>query len=166
MPEELFFGVGITTSVFVFEAGTPQDDKDIIGYYIEDDGLETVKNKGRQDVKHRWPQKEDYWIKAIQNGNDPTKQIIHPRKDRLSYQMPEKPLEIYEEDFIKTMMDYEEFNRNIDAKGFNDCVLRNVLYSSRIEFSRGKINISLENINKKIDTHKWESFLQDWTLDI
>lgn len=44
MPENLF-SAGVTTSVYVFEAGKPQNDKKIIGYYIEEDGLETVKIK-------------------------------------------------------------------------------------------------------------------------
>ena len=144
MPEDLFFGVGVTTSIFVFETGSPQNNKDIIGYYIEDDGLETVKNKGRQDVKNRWQQKEDYWIKAIQNGDEASKQIIHPAKDRLSYQMPEKPFEIYEEDFIKTMMDYEMFQRGIDVKDFNDKLLQKVLYSSEIKRVNDVTSIELE----------------------
>lgn len=96
-PENLFFGQGITTSVFVFIAGVPQNNKDVVGYYIEEDGLETVKNQGRQDIKNRWQEKEDYWIKAIQNGDDylyGTRQIIHPN-EHLSYQMPEKPFEIF-----------------------------------------------------------------------
>lgn len=149
MPEDLFLGVGVTTSIFVFETGSPQNNKDIIGYYIEDDGLETVKNKGRQDVKNRWQKKEDYWIKAIQNGDEASKQIIHPAKDRLSYQMPEKPFEIYEEDFIKTMMDYEMFQRGIDVKDFNDELLQKVLYSSEIKLQGDKINILLESSNEK-----------------
>ena len=147
MPEELFFGVGVTTSIFVFETGTPQGDKDIIGYYIENDGLETVKNKGRQDVKNRWQEKEDYWIKAIQNGDDwkyGTKQIIHPSKTCLSYQMPEKPFEIYEEDFIKAMMDFEMFKRGIDVKDFYERLMQRVLYSSSVRQKGGKITISLE----------------------
>ena len=147
MPEDLFFGVGVTTSIFVFEAGKPQGDKDIIGYYIEDDGLETVKNKGRQDVKNRWSEKEDYWIKAIQNGNDwkyKTRQIIHPSKTCLSYQMPEKPVEIYEEDFIKSIMDYEMFKRSIDVKEFNERLVQKVLYSSDIANKKRTVTISLE----------------------
>lgn len=79
LPENLFFGVGVTTSIFVFEAGKPQNGRNIIGYYIEEDGLETVKNQGRQDTKNRWQEKEDYWIEAIRDGADPlydTRQIM------------------------------------------------------------------------------------------
>lgn len=111
LPENLFFGVGVTTSIFVFEAGKPQNMRNIIGYYIEEDGLETVKNQGRQDIKERWQEKEDYWIGAIRDGEDSiygTRQIINPL-EHISYQMPTAPFEIFEEDFVKTMMDYEMF---------------------------------------------------------
>mgnify|MGYP000811404910 FL=1 len=134
LPENLFFGVGVTTSIFVFEAGKPQNGRNIIGYYIEEDGLETVKNQGRQDIKDRWPEKEDYWIAAIRDGEDilyGTRQIINPL-EHLSYQMPTAPFEIFEEDFVKTMMDYEMFQRGIDVKDFNDKVMKSVLYNSTI----------------------------------
>lgn len=130
LPENLFFGVGVTTSIFIFESGKPQNNRNIIGYYMEEDGLETVKNKGRQDVKGKWQEIEDYWVEAIQDGNDwkyDTRQIINP-EEHLSYQMPEKPFEIHEEDFLKTMMDYEMFKRGIDVKEFNEEVLQKVLY--------------------------------------
>lgn len=146
-PENLFFGQGVTTSAFVFVAGQPQNGRDIIGYYIEEDGLETVKNQGRQDIKNRWPEKEDYWIRAIQNGEDElyhTRQIIHP-KQCLSYQIPEKPFEIFEEDFIKTMMDYELFKQSVDVKEFGDGLLRRVLYNSEILQNQNKTIITLES---------------------
>lgn len=146
LPENLFFGQGITTSVFVFIAGQPQNGRDIIGYYIEEDGLETVKNQGRQDIKERWQEKEDYWIRAIQNGEDNvynTRQIIHPN-EHLSYQMPEKPFEIFEEDFVKTMMDYELFKLGVDVKEFNEMLLKRVLYSSQLSQSENNTNITIK----------------------
>ena len=53
LPENLF-REGVTTSIFVFKTGVPQNNKEIFACYIEDDGLETVKNQGRQDIKDRW----------------------------------------------------------------------------------------------------------------
>ena len=135
LPENLFFGVGVTTSIFVFESKTPHGIRNIKGYYIEDDGLETVKNKGRQDIKDKWNTIEDYWIKAIEDDNDykfNTRQLINP-EEHLSYQMPEKPFEIFEEDFVKTMMDYEMFKRGIDVKDFNDRLVNKVLYNSVVK---------------------------------
>lgn len=145
LPENLFFGVGVTTSIFVFEAGKPQNFRNIIGYYIEEDGLETVKNQGRQDTKNRWQEKEDYWIEAIRDGVDTlynTRQIINPL-EHLSYQMPTAPFEIYEEDFVKTMMDYEMFQRGIDVKDFNEKIMKVVLYSSVISENEGTIRIEI-----------------------
>lgn len=146
LPENLFFGQGVTTSIFVFIAGYSQAERDIIGYYIEEDGLETVKNQGRQDIKNRWPEKEDYWIKAIQNGEDElyhTRQIIHPN-EHLSYQMPEKPFEIFEEDFVKTLMDYELFKQGVDVKEFGEKLLQRVLYGSYMSQNNNDIVITLK----------------------
>jgi type I restriction-modification system DNA methylase subunit len=143
LPEPLFFGVGVTTSIFIFRSGEAQGDKNIIGYYIEDDGLETVKNQGRQDIKHKWPEMENYWVNAIRDGEDSryhTKQIINP-SEHLSYQMPEKPFEISEEDFKKTAMDYICFKQGIDTKELNEKVLNAALYSSNITESGNNINI-------------------------
>lgn len=143
LPENLFFGKGITTSIFVFETGKPQNGRNIIGYYMEDDGLETVKNKGRQDIRNRWQDIEDYWIIAIRDGNDDihnTRQIINP-SEHLSYQKPEKPFEIYEEDFVKTMMDYEMYKRGIDIKEFNDKILNKILYDSDVSLEENGASI-------------------------
>ena len=152
MPENLFSGKGVTTSIFVFESGKPQDGRNIIGYYIEDDGLETVKNKGRQDIKNKWDDIENYWIEAIRDSNDwkyNTRQIINPNEHQ-SYQMPEKPFEIFEEDFIKTMMDYEMYKRGIDAKEFNDELMKKVLYSSEVSESEDGVSIFVrENIKNE-----------------
>ncbi len=147
LPEDLFFGVGNLTSIFVFEAGKPQGDKDVLGYYIEDDGLEAVKNKGRQDVRNLWPAKEDYWIKAIQTGNEPkfgTKQIIHPAKNRLSYQPPPKPFEIFEEDFTRTLINHEMFKRGIDAKSFSESIVQRVLYASNVSCNGSAVRVEME----------------------
>ena len=140
LPVDTFFGISVTTSIFIFEAGIPQDSKNIIGYYIEDDGLETVKNQGRHDIHNEWQKREDYWVQAIHDGEDPkygSKQIIKP-SERLSYQLPEKPFVVYEEDFMKTMMDYELYTRGIDSKVFEKELMQTILYGS--------------NINKKNDT--------------
>lgn len=150
LPENLFFGVGVTTSIFVFDAGKPQNGRNIIGYYIEEDGLETVKNQGRQDVKDCWQEKEDYWITAIRDGEEPlynTRQVIDP-KEHLSYQMPTVPFEIFEEDFVKTMMDYEMFLRGIDVKDFNEKVMKSVLYGSTISETNDAIIIECSKEEK------------------
>jgi len=129
LPEKVF-SEGVTTSVFIFEAGIPQNNKEIFACYIEDDGLETVKNQGRHDIKDRWQEIEDRFVDVVhkQNGDD-TIQWINP-SEHLSYQMPEKEFEIYEEDFTKTMMDYIMYQEGIDVKEFSDKLIKKVMYSS------------------------------------
>lgn len=131
LPEKIF-SEGVTTSIFIFTAGVPQNDKEIFACYIKEDGLETVKNQGRQDVKDKWQSIEDRWVDIIykQPGDD-TIQWIKPT-EHLSYQMPEKPFEIYEEDFAKTMMDYLMFKQGIDVKEFSDALIKKVMYDSEI----------------------------------
>ena len=131
LPEKVF-SEGVITSVFIFEAGIPQNNKEIFTCYIEDDGLETVKNQGRHDIKDRWQEIEDKFVDIIhkQSGDD-TIQWIKP-EEHLSYQMPEKEFEIFEEDFTKTMMDYIMYREGIDVKKFSDKLIEKVMYSSRV----------------------------------
>ena len=143
LPEKVF-DAGVTTSVFIFQAQKPQNDKEIFACYIEDDGLETVKNQGRQDIRDRWQGIEDKWVDIIEKQScDDTIQWIKPA-EHLSYQMPEKPFEIFEEDFLKTMMDYEIFKQGIDAKVFNENVQLRILYNSDVAIKGNKVIITIE----------------------
>ena len=129
LPEKVF-SEGVTTSVFVFESGIPQNGKEIFACYIEDDGLETVKNQGRHDIKDRWQEIEDKFVNVIhKQSGDATIQWIKP-SEHLSYQMPEKEFEIYEEDFTKTMMNYLMYEEGIDVKEFSDNLIEKVMYAS------------------------------------
>ncbi len=147
LPEKVF-SEGVTTSVFIFEAGIPQNNKDIFACYIEDDGLETVKNQGRHDIKDRWQEIEDRFVDVIhkQNG-DKTIQWIKP-SEHLSYQMPEKEFEIYEEDFTKTMMDYLMYQEGIDVKEFSDNLTSKVMYSSCVAKNGENYVITLRSGSK------------------
>ena len=145
LPEDLFFGVGITTSVFVFETGVAQCENEIFGCYMETDGLQTVKNKGRHDVRGRWSAIEKYWVDSILKLRDDkhgTAQWIKP-DEHLSYQMPEKPFEVFEEDFRKTAMDYLMFQHEIDTKEFSEKLLDTVMYGSNIADADSSVTISV-----------------------
>lgn len=144
LPEKIF-SEGVTTSIFIFESGVPQNNKEIFTCYIEDDGLETVKNQGRQDIKDRWQSIEDKWVEIIrkQSGDDTIKWI--KPSEHLSYQVPEKEFEISEEDFTKTMMEYLMFKEGIDVKEFGEKLLTKVLYSSSVESKDDYVSIMLKN---------------------
>lgn len=147
LPEKTF-NEGVTTSIFIFESGIPQNNKEIFSCYIEEDGLETVKNQGRHDVKGRWQRIEDKWIDIInKQTGDNTIQWIRPganKDEHLSYQMPEKDFELFEEDFKKTVMDYLMYKRKIDFNEFSNKLLEKLLYSSAITSSNNNVILNIK----------------------
>ncbi|MHA6269385.1 HsdM family class I SAM-dependent methyltransferase [Streptococcus anginosus] len=148
LPEKLF-DAGVTTSVFVFETGKPQKDKKIFACYMENDGLERVKNQGRHDIKNKWKEIEKYWLEVARTKVD-TKYNTHQwidSKEYLSYQKPQKPFEIYEEDFKKTIIDFILFEEKIDVKEFNEKLLNQVLYKS--EYKDGKLMLDVGGENEE-----------------
>jgi len=163
LPENVFLDAGVTTSVFVFETGTPQGIKfvkkagaaetwqgghEIFACYMEKDGLQTVKNKGRHDVHGEWPAIEDYWVDVVlKQSGDGTCQWISP-SEHLSYQMPEKPFEISEEDFRKTALDYLLFQCSIDAKEFESRLTSATLYSSTVADSEDAVTITIPKVGE------------------
>lgn len=148
LPEDLFFGVGVNTSIFIFEAGVPQDGKDIFACYMETDGHVAVKNKGRHDIHNKWAEIEDYWVEVVekQSGDD-TCQWVKSEK-YLSYQTPHKPFEIFEEDFKKTALNYLMFKEDIDAKEFGDKLLNATMYSSYVIADDENVIITLKTGGK------------------
>lgn len=143
LPENVFIE-GVTTSIFIFKAGVPHGDRSIFACYIEDDGLETVKNQGRQDTKDRWQEIEDRWVDVIQKqSGSETIQWLDPA-EHLSYQMPVEAFEVYEEDFRQTVMDYLMFQQGIDPKAFREQLVDRVLYLSTVEEQGDSIVIRIE----------------------
>lgn len=143
LPEKIF-SEGVTTSIFVFEAGVPQKDREIFACFVEEDGLETVKNQGRQDTKDRWQAIEDQWINVIrkQSGND-TIQWIKP-KEHLSYQMPKKEFVIHEEDFSKAVTDYLMFKQGLDVRAFSDAITNKIIYGSKLISKDESVSIVID----------------------
>lgn len=144
LPEKTF-SEGITTSIFIFETGVPQNGKEIFTCYISEDGLVTVKNQGRQDINNKWQEIEEYWVEIIykQSGDDSIKWV--KPTESLSYQMPLKEFVITDEDFRKTVLDYLMFQENIDVKTFGENIMNNVLYSSSLKSDDNKVIITIEN---------------------
>lgn len=130
LPENTFFGVGVTTSIFLFTAGEPQDGREIFACNIEEDGLVTVKNQGRQDVHNRWRTLEDEWMRIIhRQAGHGSIQWLDPA-EHLSWQAPIPPFEIAEEDFIKVVMDYELFKRGVNEKALAEQLGEQALYGA------------------------------------
>lgn len=161
---DIFAGkASASVSIFVFKAHEPQNNKPIFACHIADDGLETVKNKGRQDIKGKWRNElEPYWLDVIyrQSGDDSCqwlytpdtpqeKRIIKDAKEGLSYQMPEIPFEITQKDFKKVVLDYMLFENGIDKKDFEKTMLESLLYDSHINLQDSKIEIILGQNDEK-----------------
>ena len=137
LPSKTFINVGVETAIFIFTAGIPHPKhQKIQGYYIQEDGLETVKNQGRHDINGLWENDyEDYWVAAIANHEDDrydTRIPIDP-KERLSYPDPEVPFELNMEDFMKVAMDYHMFETGTDIDGLKDTIVFNDLYGLESE---------------------------------
>ena len=132
LPEDLFFGVGVTTSIFIFEAHVPQAGEEFFACYMADDGLVTVKNQGRHDVHDRWPEIEDRWVRVVRrmSGGDSC-QWVDPA-EHLSYQQPPKPFVIHEEDFAKTALDYLLWQKNVNVSELREKLMGLVMYGSEL----------------------------------
>ena len=143
LPEKTF-DEGITASIFVFESGIPQNGEEIFTCYIKEDGLERVKNQGRQDIKHKWKDIENKWVDIIkkQSGDDSIK-WIDPQKC-LSYQKDEIPFEVYEENFVKTMADYLMFKEELDVKVLKENLANKVIYFSDLSSNEETNAISID----------------------
>ena len=134
LPEDLFFGVGVSTSIYVFRTGVPQNGQEIYTAYIEDDGLEVVKNQGRHDIHNRWPAISERALTEIRRQTVDGEfhgAWIDPAKC-LSYQVPAKPFQISEEDFRKTVMDYILWQKSINASDLRSRVTDKVMYGSEL----------------------------------
>ncbi len=156
LPEKLFSGT--VTSIFVFKAKIPQNNKDIFTCYIEDDGLETVKNKGRQDVRNVWKPYEDFWVDVIlkQSGH-PSVKWISP-SGKLNYSLPEKPFSLNSSDLFETVLNYELFDHSIDEVRFREFVLDSVLYGCPTENDSKLVHTLSKGKREAIDVLTWKRF--------
>lgn len=107
-------------------------------------GLRQLKNKGRHDIYGKWAAIEAHWVEVMekQSGDD-TCQWVNP-SEYLSYQMPQKPFEIFEEDFRKTAMDYLMFQKGIDAKALGEKLMTTAMYSSRVSADDETVTVSMQ----------------------
>lgn len=58
--------------------------------------------------------------------------------------MPRVPLELKEEDFRKTILNYYFYKNDIDEKNMTDAIVKNALYSSNISETEEEIIIELK----------------------
>lgn len=147
LPEKLFTTVNQPTAMFVFEAGTPQNDKQIFACYMEDDGLERVKNEGRHDLFDRWDAIEDYWVDVLDHYRDEkyhTEQWIHP-DDELCYQTELEIEPLAMSDFYTAAQNYIYYSQGIDEETFKNRLITAILEADvdNIVKDEGRIEITV-----------------------
>lgn len=154
LPEETF-SEGVSVSIFILRTGESTEGKEVFTCEIKNDGLETVKNQGRQDIKNRWPGIEDFWVKTIERQDtnaDESCQWITPdlkNMEHLSYPVKVPEFSISDEDFMKTLMDYEMFKQGVDSKQLQDKLVHQVLYNSLIDDNGDDVTIKLKKAGGK-----------------
>ena len=67
MPDDLFYPVGVVTSIMIFKANEKHDGRKTWFGYFKDDGFEKRKNRGRIDARGKWKEIKEIWIKAYKN---------------------------------------------------------------------------------------------------
>lgn len=68
MPKELFQPNASThTAIAVFETNSPHEDKEVVFYNLENDGLILSKHKGRTDVLNKWNNIEKRLLEKLNN---------------------------------------------------------------------------------------------------
>lgn len=161
LPNEIF--TGTTSSIFIFKSGLPQNNKQIFACAILDDGLETVKNQGRQDIKNKWEAIEKHWVDVIyKQSGDNTIQWLNP-SENLSYKTTETKTELTEQNFKSTVFHYLFFKSKKSQDLLKNTILDFILFDNLndvdiklIEILRKKVSANPKAGN--IDTSKWGRF--------
>lgn len=147
MPDDLFYPVGVVTSIIVLEANKANKGRKTWFGYFKDDGFEKRKNLGRIDARGRYEKLKERLLSAYRNLDEiPGFSVRHEVKAEDKWcaeaYMETDYLSLCDEDFIRKMRDYAAFR-----------VLRNGLYE--------KLNISTQFLllsqspNLATDTWKW-----------
>lgn len=145
MPPDIFHPVGVVTCIMVFTAGVPHavsDKKTWFGHWRED-GFVKVKNLGRVDRGHTWPEIRDRWISAWRNRE------VHPGESVTAMVGPKD--EWVAEAFMET--DYS----TLSGVAFHESLRDHVLFTLK---EAQPANATLVN------TQKWADFALGDLFDV
>lgn len=114
LPDIFAGSATVDTSIFVFKAHAPQNNNDIFACWLKDDGLETVKNKGRLDIKNRWQDIENKWVEILfKQAGDDSIQWIKPSQ-LIMYKLPEIDYCYNEKTFRSTAIEFSLYKNAVD----------------------------------------------------
>jgi len=123
MPDDLFYPVGVVTSVMLFETNKPNKGLKTWFGYFKDDGLEKRKNQGRIDAREKWNDIKKKWTDAYKNSEEvaglSVKQEVTENDEWCAEAyMKTDYSTLCDDTFIKTMREYVSFkvlnNKNLN----------------------------------------------------
>ncbi|WP_246021460.1 HsdM family class I SAM-dependent methyltransferase [Arthrobacter echini] len=116
MPPEVFAPTGVVTCIMVFTAHKPHktsNRKTWFGYWRED-GFVKIKNLGRVDKHHTWPQTRDRWVESWHNREVHPGESVMQKVSATDEWVAEAYMEtdystLTEADFERVLLDYSLF---------------------------------------------------------
>lgn len=66
MPDDLFYPVGVNTTIAIFKAGIPHNKKDVYFYHLYSDGFTSIKGV-RQDLGLKWTEIKNDLLDNVRN---------------------------------------------------------------------------------------------------
>jgi type I restriction-modification system DNA methylase subunit len=121
MPDDLFYPVGVVTTIMIFRAGEKNENKKTWFGYFKNDGFEKRKHRGRIDARLRWEEIKKKWVKAYNNLDEIPGLSIKSEITEEDEWCPEAYMEtdysdLSQKDFEKKMNEYISFKflNNID----------------------------------------------------
>lgn len=137
-------------SLFIFTKGIPQGNT-LIKCWSINDGFETVKNQGYQDVKGNWPKIKQDFLEKFREGKFDKE--IDP-KTYLSYQKDIEIQRVTQEDIDLNLLQYKLYEQGvISSKNTVLSTLKLVL-----DVAKNDDLITKHNETLKLDDVKWGTF--------
>lgn len=117
MPAEVFYPVGVITCIMVFTARIPHaatNRKTWFGYW-RDDTFVKVKNLGRVDRNHTWPQVRDRWVQTFRDrevhAGESVMQLVGPDDEWVAEAYMETDYSSLDQaTFERVLLDYAVFS--------------------------------------------------------
>jgi len=114
MPDDLFYPVGVVTSVMLFEANKPNKGLKTWFGYFKNDGFEKRKNQGRIDARDKFKTIKEKWLNAYKNSEEvaglSVKQEVKAKEEWCAEAYMETDYStLCDNDFIAKMRDYAAF---------------------------------------------------------
>ncbi|MEK6886075.1 MAG: N-6 DNA methylase [Nanoarchaeota archaeon] len=155
MPDDLFYPIGVITTIMVFKAGEKNEKKKTWFGYFKDDGFEKRKHRGRIDARSKWLEIKDKWIRAYNNldevpGISIKAEVTEEEEWCAEAYMKTDYSVLSEKNFENKMRDYVAFT----------------IESNTSANTNSKIGEKIKKKNISLSERKWKWFKYDSIFEI